>query len=112
MSNIPLKEKLNPINWVAYVTGYILSWMLPMHFVEQLIYRTNISDCRKCAQAGECKFGDKPCYCAMPAKAYVPFKSCSNGHWGPLVWRASKWEVYKKQFGVSIIVNETNPSGV
>jgi len=76
------------------VPWYIKPWM---HIFEQLVVRLYNDQCRRCVKEGRCFLGfnelGQPigCGCDMPAKAFSPYESCSEGNWGPMVMSRSEY---------------------
>lgn len=83
-----LKDLVNPVRWFSFVQAYLVKTLVPMHIVEQIIYRSIM--CKDCTEAGACKH----CGCKVPALYYSYFLSCSEGKWGPFMNRKN-WADYK-----------------
>lgn len=92
---------INPLKWWSFIHGYFLQIMgkkfYRTHIIEQ--YFVRLHECHDCVVAGKCK----DCGCAMPAKAWVPNETCSEGHWGAMM-EASEWEAHKQKYNIKFFI--------
>ena len=83
------EDLVNPVRWFSFVQAYIIKWVVPIHIIEQIMYRTLV--CNDCMENGKCKH----CGCNTPALFYSYFLSCSEGKWGPFM-NKKNWAEYKR----------------
>lgn len=99
LKKIKFKDVVNPYKWLSFIRGNSNVGTLPLHELEQIIYRVN--KCAECLERGYCDH----CGCSMPAKAYDPNSVCDNEEtgerWGPMFGKEA-WEQYKKDFKIDI----------
>lgn len=102
-----VEDWFNPIRWMSAAYGWFFKLMFPVHIVEQLILRMYDMECRKCVAEGACIH----CGCDI-SKVYVPWDSCSQGNWGPLVESEKEYRKMREEFPVEISIyypKELNP---
>lgn len=85
-----------------------------------MVLRFYEDDCRVCIKNKKCVVYDDNgqviggCGCKMPEKAYVPFESCSEGNWGPIIWNKKKYKDFREKYPIDIKIiykNNNNNNG-
>lgn len=95
-----------PLSWLSYALGYVIKRFVPLHVFEQIVLRIYDEECSRCVADGKCF----DCGCDMPAKAYVPYESCSRGNWGPIIWGKKEYKELRKTYPVKIKIEYANES--
>ena len=89
------KDLVNPVRWFAFVQSYLMTWFVPFHIMEQVVYRSVM--CEDCLEAGKCKH----CGCHTPALFYGYYISCEEGKWGPFM-NKKMWNEYKRIMNIKL----------
>lgn len=100
--NIRQADIVNPLKWVSFVRGTLISIVVPRHKLEQIAVQRIFNDgCKACLDKGCCL----NCGCSTYEKMLDSNSACSSGHWTPTMSK-SKWEEWKSQFTISITIKK------